>query len=311
LIGFFAKFLLAFCLAVPMIARPMAEPEAQEKEQDIDLWIRMQAWAETRRKQIGFGLAGVLVIGFAIYTNNHMQAAHRRDAETALLALTPAPDANGEIKPVAASEYLKITEEFAGTPASERALLLAAGTLFTENKYEAAEKRFKQFINEYPGSRHTDSARLGVAASQDAQNRIDQAIAGYERLIAASPGSSQANQAKIALALLHEQKGHPDQALKLYDELIRAEPQVVWSSEASLRRAELLKKHPNLTPSSPSTANDTGAALPATPTPLLVPQSNAPTATNAATTNTLTQAVNTLSNAVKPAAKATNPPAAK
>lgn len=292
-----------------MIARPMAEPEEQEKEQDIDVWIQMQAWAETRRKQIGYGFLAALVVGFAIYTNSHMQAAHRSDAETALLALTPSPDPSGEIKPIAATDYLKVTEEFAGTPASERALLLAANSLFTENKYDAAQTRFSQFISEYPGSRHINSARLGVAASLDAQNKIDEALASYERLIAAGAGTSQANQAKIAVALLHEQKGQPDQALKLYDELIRVEPQVVWSSEASLRRAELLKKHPNLTPA--PTAPAATSTLPSMPTPLLVPQSNAPASTNASITSGVTQAASSLTNALKAIVGSTNPPAKK
>lgn len=271
-----------------MIARPMAEPEEKETEQDLDLWIQMQAWAETRRKQIGMGVVGALVVGFAVYTNSHLKARHFEKAESALISLARMPASGSEPKPVAASEYLKVSDEFAGTPASERALLLAAATLFEENKYDAAEKRFSEFLGTYPTSGHVNQARLGVAASQDAQNRYDDALGSYQRLIAAAAGSSEANQAKIAAALIHEQQGQADQALKLYDELIRVEPQLVWNGEASLRRAELLKRHPQLTPA-PAAAAST---LPATPTPLIVPDASAdPSQSLVVTNGSLTNAL--------------------
>jgi tetratricopeptide (TPR) repeat protein len=265
----------------------MAEPEEQEKEQDLDVWIKMQAWAETRRKQIGIGVVVALVAGFALYTNSHLQALHFNEAESALIALAQLPAAGGEPKPVAASEYLKVSDEYAGTPASERALLLAAASLFTENKYDAAEKRFSEFLGAYPASGHINQARLGVAASQDAQNRYEEALASYQRLIASAAGSSEANQAKIASALIHEQQGKPEQALKLYDELIRVEPQLVWNGEASLRRDELLKRHPQLTP-----APDAAATLPAMPTPLIVPDASTdPSQSLVATNGSLTNAL--------------------
>lgn len=284
--------MLAFCSTVPIIARPMAEPEEQEQEQDHDVWIKMQAWVETHRKQIGMAFVAALIAGFGVYTNSFLQAQKRHDAESALLDLNRRPSAGGEVQATPASDYLKVSEEFAGTRVSERALLLAASALFTENKYDAAEKRFTQFLNEHVGSPHVNQARLGVASSLDAMNKFDEAVASYERLIAAAPGSSEASQAKIGTALIHEHQGQTDKALKLYDELIRAEPPTIWRGEASLRRGDLLKRHPQLTPS----VTPLGG-LPTIPTPLLLPGTNAAAKkvsnTNAAISNAVKAIIGT------------------
>lgn len=268
----------------------MSEPEEQEKEQHLELWIQLQTWAETRRKQLGIGAVVVLVAAFALYTNNHLQAAKRRDAEAALFALNK-PAKPGEERPtIAAADYLKVAADHAGSPTGERALLLGAGALFTENKYPEAEKRFQQFISEFPSSAFVRQARLGIAASQDAQGRTDEALGAYEQLIAAGANTSEGNQAKLAAALLYESKGQGDKALNYYDELLRATPPVVWRQEASMRRDDLLKRNPQLSPASTATAQSP------LPTPLIV-QTNAAKAT----TNTVVKTN---------AAPATNAPAA-
>jgi len=251
----------------------MSEPEEQEKEEHLDLWIQLQTWAETRRKQISMVSVAFLVVAFVLYTNQHLQAAKRRDAEAALFALNKAPKPGEDPQPVAAADYLKVASEYGGTPTAERALLLGAGALFTENKYPEAEKRFQQFIAEFPSSPFVRQARLGIAASQDAQGRTDEAIAAYEQLIASGAGTSEGNQAKLAVALLYDAKSEADKALKYYDEILRANPPVVWRQEAAIRRDALMKRNPQLTPAS------TTAAQPTLPTPLLV-KTNAPATTN-------------------------------
>ncbi len=249
----------------------MAEPEEEEKEQDIDVWVQLQAWAETRRKQIGMGAGIALVVGFILYTNSYMQAAKHAEAEAALFGLEK-PAARGQAPAsVKASEYLTVVDKFAGTPAAERALLLAAGALYEENKYPEAEKRFSQFLAEFPASTHAARARLGIAASKDAQNKYAEAIAAYEALGTSAAGSSEANQAKLAVALLYERDGKADQALRVYDELNRQNPPTVWSREASLRREELLQRNPTLVPAA--------TAAPNAPGPLVRP-AHAPGGTN-------------------------------
>lgn len=270
----------------------MAEPEEQEeKEQDIDLWLQMQTWAETRRKQLGVGVVVIIVVIFAVYTNNHLQAKNHADADAALMALNLP---TSEPKEVPATAYLKVAQEFSGTPAAERALLLAATALFTENKYSDAEARFGEFVTQFPNSRQVDTARLGVAASQDAQNKTEQAISSYELVISAGTraegiSSTEADQAKLAVALLYEQSGRPEKALSLYDEIIRSQ-QMFWRGEASIRREALLDRHPNLTASAQSSTLGTAATATTNqtdkaslgPFPFLVP-------TNQPTTNALTK----------------------
>ncbi|MBL6765007.1 MAG: tetratricopeptide repeat protein [Verrucomicrobiae bacterium] len=256
----------------------MSEPEEQQIEPHLDLWIQLQTWAETRRKQIGIGSAVLLAGAFAIYTNTHLQASKQRDAEAALFALNKLPAPGEDPKPVAAGEYLKVAGDYAGTRTAERALMLGAGALFTENKYPEAEKRFAEFIAAYPASPLVRQARLGIAACKDAQGSTEEALAAYEQLIASGAGTGEGNQAKLAASLIYDAKGEADKALKYYDELLRANPPVIWRQEAGMRREDLLKRHPQLTPS----GNTQTAAL---PTPLLV-STNAPKSTNSvATTN--------------------------
>jgi len=264
----------------------MAEPEEEEQEQDLDLWIQLQTWAETRRKQIGFGAGIALVVGFVLYTNSHMAEQKRVDAEAALFALNKVPAPGQEPKPVTAAEFLKVADDFSGTAAAERALMLAAGALYEENKYPEAEARFTQFVTKHPSSKHVAQARLGIAASQDAQNKYAEATAGYESLSTSAAGSSESNQAKLALALLYERDGKADQALKLYDELNRQNPPSMWSSESRLRREELLKRNPTLTPApSPASAPLVGPTAPQSTN--IITFTNKPD-TNAASTITAT-----------------------
>lgn len=272
----------------------MAEPEEQQKEPDIDLWIQMQAWAETRRKQIGTGFVVLLVVIFAFYTNSHLQASKRADADAALMALDLPDPAAREQKIVPAADYLKIAQEFSGTPAAERALLLAASALFTENKYPEAETRFNEFVAQYPNSRHIDSARYGIAASQDAQNKVDQAIGSYELVISSGTrgeglSTPESDQAKLAVALLYEQSDRASKALSYYDEIIRSPRSAYWQNEANMRRDALLKENPGLTAAEPDTSpSSTGSSTNQTdkqslgPFPLLVPTNSAAATTNSA-----------------------------
>lgn len=264
----------------------MAEPEENEqKEQDFDIWLQVQTWAETRRKQISIGFVVLLVAIFAIYTNSHLQAQNRADADSAVMGLGLPDPASPEPKAVAASDYLKVTQEFSGTPAAERALLMAAGALFTENKYPEAEARFVEFAAQHPNSRLIDTARIGIAASQDAQDKIDQAIGSYELVISSGTreefvSTPQADQAKLAVALLYEQNKQPEKALNYYNELIQSPRSTFWRNEASLRRDTLLKEQPNLSvpePGAPSTGSSTNKTEKESlgPFPLLVP-TNAP-----------------------------------
>ncbi len=239
----------------------MAEPENTEEKHESLVWLNLLGWLDTHKTETGFAGLGLLVIIFAVYTQDHLQARKEANANAAIFVLNQPRGDGAEIK-VAATEYLKIAQQYQSTSVAERAMLLAAGQLFSENKYPEAKTRFEEFMSKYPTSDKTAVARLGVAACLDAQNQIDPAISGYEQIITSHPGVSEANQAKIAVSLLYESKRQPDKALKYYDELIRANPPTIWRTEASMRREELLSRNPQLTPGSP-------AALPAIPTPLI------------------------------------------
>jgi len=147
-----------------------------------------------------------------------------------------------------ADSYLKVAREHAGTQAAGRALLLAAATKFQEGAYADAQKYYDQFIRDYPESRWLPQAYFGVASALDAQGKVAEATKQFEQLRRQFPNDAVADETKLALGRLYEAQNKPGDAYKLYDELAKANPYSGLGSEAGLRQADLVEKHPELAP---------------------------------------------------------------
>ncbi|MFT4690224.1 MAG: tetratricopeptide repeat protein [Verrucomicrobiia bacterium] len=255
----------------------MAEPEQEQEQQpeEQDLWLQIQAWAETRKRQLRLGGIGLIVAVFVAYTATHFSARKEFNANAAIFEL----EKFEEGKEILAVDYLKVATDFHGTTAAERALYLAAGQLFTENKYPEAQQRFEEYLAQYPGRFWATGAHYGVAAALDAQNRTDEALAAYEAVIGQAVGTSEANLAKLSAAVLLEENGKPERALKYYDELLNRDEQgrpSTWAQEVEGRKDELLRKFPQSS-SAPVGVSATNAV------PLVL--QDATNATNAVGTN--------------------------
>lgn len=215
---------------------------------DTTWFYEFLAWAETHKKQIIAGVAGVavlaLVISYAVWRKNQTAEA----ANEALLKLTSSTSLGEKEAPPSPQAYLRIAAEYPSTLAGGRALLLGAGALFSEGKYAEALEQFRKFQNEH---RHPDLdpiAAMGVASSLDALNKVDEAIQAYQEVIRRYGNETVAAQARLALGRLYETKNQPELALKSYDELTKDEARSVWSSEAMELRERLLARFPNLAP---------------------------------------------------------------
>ena len=127
-------------------------------------------------------------------------------------------------------------------------MLLAAGSLFTEGKYEEAKAQFQKLIREYHDSPFMGEALLGVAACLDAQNKPTEAIAAYKELIDRHPNDPVIPQAKFALGRLYEAQNQPEQAYNYFEQVAQTDPYGSIGSEAGMRAEELKLKHPNLAP---------------------------------------------------------------
>jgi predicted negative regulator of RcsB-dependent stress response len=178
----------------------------------------------------------VLVVAVSFYLWNGGQK--EIEASKALSNVSPGPGA--------ADSYLKLAGEHSGTVAASRAVLLAAGELFSAGKYGEAQSQFARFEKEYANSPLRIQGLLGVAASLDAQNKTADAIARYEDLIKRHSDEPAMAQARSALARLYEAQNKPELALSLYDDLRRTEAYSSFGLEANIRRMDLLAKHPEL-----------------------------------------------------------------
>src|SRR5215469_1224299 len=160
------------------------------------LWV----WGDAHKKQLLIGSVAVLVVGLGIAFWLAHQSQEQTDANYALSklvakAISPNAPAPG------ADALLKVGNDYPGTDAGQRALLLAAADLFADGKYDAARGQFQRFLQEHGDSPFAGQAALGLAATMDAQGRTQDAINAYR---SAADHYSQdwnvAPQAKLALA---------------------------------------------------------------------------------------------------------------
>jgi predicted negative regulator of RcsB-dependent stress response len=231
------------------------------------------AWAQVHRKQVIAGALAVLVvvvIGYIVHWKNKQT---RLAATEALLSVTsqasPGTPEAADSGPKPA-DLLQVAGEYASTSAGERALLLAAGAAYREGDYAQSEKLFEQFKSEHSGSELVPIAALGVATSLDAQDRTEEAVAAYESVIAAHSTHPVAGHARLSLATLFEDTGKPADALRIYDAMSDGNDFSQQAMEVANRRERLLRKHPELAPTTPTTTEVTNVVtLPETSIPVV------------------------------------------
>jgi TolA-binding protein len=220
----------------------------QQQHTDGAGMIEFLAWLEVNKKRLAIGALLVLVVGFGVYVFNYMSEQKEVTASAALVELRPPPARgdNTNEPPVPAADYLKVAEQYSGTGAAERAILLAGGAYFTEGKYTEAQAQFDRLIKSHPGSKWAADASYGIAASLEAQGKRDDALTGYQRVVTAYGNSSVVGEARMAMARIYEAKNQPADALKQYEELSRNSVMSMRAQEAMIARNQLLKKHPEL-----------------------------------------------------------------
>jgi tetratricopeptide (TPR) repeat protein len=214
------------------------------------------AWFEANKKQTLWGAGGVLVLG-AIVAFFLYQQSEAEVAASEALSNVSVPQLTGGGRGDVADAYLKVAATHPKSRAAARALLLAAGSLFTEGKYPEAKTQFDRFRREHSDSPFMGEALLGIAACLDAQEgKARDAIAAYKDLIDHHPGDVVLPQAKFALARLYEAQNEPEQARNLFEEVEHSDPYGSLGSEAGMRLEELKLKYPKLVvPPAPMATN--------------------------------------------------------
>ena len=219
--------------------------DAQQQTQS-DGYYNFLAWLEVnKRKVMIWAAAAAVAVIVAVAVISYQQQKERRASEELSDVRAPST-AVGAPTAGSADAYLKVSKDHAGTEAAGRALLLAAATKFQEGAYADAQKHYEQFIRDYPASRWLAVAHFGVASSLDAQGKTADATKQFEQVRRQFPNDAVTDETKLALARLYETQNRPAEAYKLYDELVKANQFSGLGSEAGLRQAELVEKHPEL-----------------------------------------------------------------
>ncbi len=240
-------------------------PEGTESTRSIEFL----AWLEVNKKRllVGAGVVAVVASVIAVY-RTHAEAQERK-ANAALLAVAGA-SLSGESRRPAAGDFLKVGEQYSGTKAARRALLLGAEALYREGKYAEAQAQFEKAQASLGSDNLAGTAAYGMAVCLDALGKTNEALAAYQDVVTRHASSAAAGQAKLALAGLQEARGEFAQALRTYNEMTN---RLVsgWSSEALMRRENLLSRHPELVPTNAPAAAAPLAGAPGALTNAAVP----------------------------------------
>ncbi|MCS7091274.1 MAG: tetratricopeptide repeat protein [Verrucomicrobiota bacterium] len=209
-------------------------------------WIEAYAWAETRKRQLLWGLIGLLVLGLGVSYYLYWRGQRRIEAAWAL-SEAAAPALTARDQAPRASAYLAVAERFPRTQAGGHALLLAATALQQEGDLAGAQVRFEQFLREHRGSPLFPQAIFGLATLLELQGRTNEAMERYESLAERRVEMDPvALVARLRLGRLSEARGEWERARRHYEEVARAVPMSSIGGEARLALQSLLETHPEL-----------------------------------------------------------------
>jgi predicted negative regulator of RcsB-dependent stress response len=213
------------------------------------LWV----WGDTHKKQLLLGVIIVLLVGLvAAFWFTHLSQ-EQTDANNALSKLVARAN-SPSVPPPGADALLKVGNDYPGTDAGQRALLLGAADLYADGKYDEARAQFQKFLQEHSDSPFAGEAALGVAATMDAQGKAQDAINAYRNVADHYLQNWNVGpQAKLALARLLIAQGKLQDAREALMDLAnpRSYPSEIVA-EANMRLREIFTAHPELIPANPA-----------------------------------------------------------
>jgi tetratricopeptide (TPR) repeat protein len=228
---------------------------------EVAMLYKAWAWFDANKKRVawGAGIAAGVVLAVWFFVNQKEQKEIKAREAVANVLMQP----RGANPADTIAALLRVANENSGSPAGAQALLLAAGSLFTDGKFADAQVQFDKFAREHRDSPCLGTALLGVAASLEAQNKTNEAFTAYKNLVERHPNDLVVPQAKLALGRMYEGQGKPELALQCFQEVARLGPNSAFGNEAGMRGEDLILKYPNLIPTVAPTVAPT--ALPKAP----------------------------------------------
>jgi tetratricopeptide (TPR) repeat protein len=211
-------------------------------------WLKILAWLDVNKwrviKWAMIVISVVAVITLFIYYEYQKEVRASRALSEITVPFSPTKSA----PPGLVEALLKVERDHPNTKAAARAVVEAGGILFSEGKYDEAEKLFARFEKQYPESTWLPQALFGYATTLEAKNQTTNALAEYEKLRKRYPNDAIADYVKLGLGRLNEKQNKLEEALALYQEILRLNPPNYSSlgAEAGSLYEDLLQKHPEL-----------------------------------------------------------------
>lgn len=202
--------------------------------------IKFWPWFEANRKRLIYAAvaaAAVLFLWYFLATQREQRAVAAGQALARLQLNLPANPTPQQV----AEAYLKISAQYAGTIAAERAQLEAAAVLFSAGRYDDAQAQFQKLAANST-SPLAPAARLGAGASLEAAGKADAAVTEYRAVVTGYPNSAEALPAKYALGRVLEAQGKFADAANYYQELTRSQLAGSLGSEAAQRLSQIQGK---------------------------------------------------------------------
>jgi tetratricopeptide (TPR) repeat protein len=246
-------------------------------------------WLDVNRKRV-VTFAAVAALVAAVIAVLVWRSSERKDeAARALAGVKHNP--SDPPTPAVAADYMKVAEQFDGTPAAGQALIRAGTTYFAVGDFQKTQDAFSRFLKDYGDTPWVPQAQYGMAACLEAQGKNPEAIAKYNEFLKGYSADAAADQARFSLARLYEKSSQPAQAIDVLTKMTNGLPpfspvaatvqerlKAIYAKNPSLLPPPVQRTPPMMTPSMltnlmvrPPTASNVLTAPPTTVTPAPAP----------------------------------------
>jgi len=178
---------------------------------------------------LGAAVAAVIVAGSSYFRGQKRQA----DEDAGRMLGSGRPE-----------QLEALVAQHAKTPSAPVALLALARLDFHNGKYDAAEKRYADFVAKHPEHAFREAAEINRAQCIEALGRVEDALKAYDAVVARKSGTLVDSGARLGRARCLEQLGKYEDARAAYEEILAADPEGPWSgaAEAALKTIDQKKR---------------------------------------------------------------------
>ena len=232
-----------------------------------DIMYHGAEWFEKNKGKLLYGALAVIIaaVGTQFYWKNTAQT--KAASESALFAVQNRDATNLE---EIAGAYETVSNDQAGKPVAERALILSAKTWLEAADNDKAQAAFKSYLAQHPDGFWADEAKLGQAICQEASGDAAAAIITYQSLT----NNERLQELQIAL-LAVEDEAERERIERELKRLQDEPPAAIQNRATALLEAAQTNLGPLVAKPKPAPVPPAEVAKPATP---VAPKPEAPAA---------------------------------